>query len=122
MTCDRAGNANPFLETSVYTLSTSLVLGDFLLLVLFLGDLSVLYVAIGADSEDQIKTLPVCTYVHCKCTRRSIKTVAAVMFYYFRICLSMSDLTVTFRGSSLLEDKIDKIHVQTSTAREKGNV
>lgn len=79
MTCDRAGNANPFLETSVYTLSTSLVLGD-LLLVLFLGGLSVLYVAIGADSMDQIKTLPVCTRVYCKSTRRrSIETVAIVV-------------------------------------------
>lgn len=41
MTRDRAGNANPFLETSVYTLWTSLVL-EYLLLALFLGGLSVL--------------------------------------------------------------------------------
>lgn len=82
-----------FLETSVYTLSTSWELGD--LLVLFLGGLSVLYVAIGADSTDQIKTLPVCTQVYCKSTwRRSIETVANVVLYHLRICLSVSNLSL----------------------------
>lgn len=95
-----------FLETSVYTLSTSWELGD--LLVLFPGGLSVLYVAIGADSTDQIKTLPDCTQVYCKSTwRRSIETVAIVVLYHFRIFLSVPNLNLYFvRDRLLLEEKI----------------
>lgn len=124
MTCDRAGNANQFLETSVYTLSTSLTLGD--LLVLFLGGLSVLYVAIGADSMDQIKTLPVCTRVYCKSTwRRSIETVAIVVPYSLRILLFMRDLNLWFiQGRLLLGGKIKTRYMcsSTSTSRQKGDV
>jgi hypothetical protein len=83
-----AGNANPFLETSVYTLSTSLVLGD-LLPVLSLGGLSVLYVAIGADSKDQIKTLPVCT--HCQPCRMSLEKSSASLLFLDRFRMTCSE-------------------------------
>lgn len=123
ITCDRAGNANPFLEISVYTLSTSLTLGD--LLVLFPGDLPVLYVAIGADSMDQIKTLPVCTHVYCKSTWRCChETVVIVVLYYFFVLFSMSYSNLLFaQGSLFLGNKIKTRYVcsPSSTARHEGD-
>jgi hypothetical protein len=60
-----------------YILSTKLALGDPLL---SLGAVSVMYVAIGADSMGQMKMLPVCTRDCCKFVWRgfSIARVATV--------------------------------------------